>query len=135
MNPTSTFAKRRYSSAQIGKEFARGGADSGTAAYRDLKSRYGPGVVNEMTLNEVGHRLLADHSVPAAIAAFQLNVTENPASADALATLGEAYVAKGDKRLAKQSFTKALAIDPTNEDALQGLKDLGAAPSKGTKGK
>lgn len=123
MNPNSTYAKRRLANGAIGKAFMIG-VDAGTATYVDLKAKYGANVVNEDVVNEVGYQLLAFHNVGGAIAAMKLNVAEHPESGDAYDSLGEAYVANGDWKLATAAYKKSLALDPSNENAKHQLDEI-----------
>ncbi|MGH7740882.1 MAG: c-type cytochrome, partial [Candidatus Eiseniibacteriota bacterium] len=72
MNPNSDFAKRQQVVTTLGLKFGSLGADSGTAAYRDFKSRYGDKVVSEQMLNQVGYDLLGANQMDPAIAVFKL---------------------------------------------------------------
>jgi len=135
MNPNSPFAKRMQATSAIRLSYATSGADSGAAMYQTLKARYGPKVVSEDALNEVGYGLLGSGKTDAAIAAFKLNVDENPKSGNAYDSLGEAYATKGDKKLAIQSYSKSLELDPTNENAKHELEVLkGSAKNSKKKG-
>jgi tetratricopeptide (TPR) repeat protein len=55
-------------------------------------------------------------------------VDENPKSGNAYDSLGEAYATKGDKKLAIQSYSKSLELDPTNENAKHELEVLKGSP-------
>jgi len=123
LNPNSTYAKRRLSSATMSKAFMTA-PDSGTVAYNDLKARYGANVINQDLVNEVGYQLLAAHDTGSAIAALKLNVAEHPESADAYDSLGEAYMANSDWKLATEAYKKSLTLDPTNENAKRQLDDI-----------
>lgn len=46
------------------------------------------------------------------------------ASADAYDSLGEAYMAAGDKAGAKENYSKSLALNPNNENAREKLLEL-----------
>jgi tetratricopeptide (TPR) repeat protein len=133
LNPKSSFAKRRFAASRIIGQFANAGADSGAAAYHDLAARYGANVVNEDMLNGIGYRLLAMKRMDAAVAAFKLNVVEHPQSGDTYDSLGEAYALKGDRKLAIESYTKAVALDSTNTNAKEKLQELRPA-GKASKG-
>ncbi|MGH7740851.1 MAG: tetratricopeptide repeat protein, partial [Candidatus Eiseniibacteriota bacterium] len=57
----------------------------------------------------------------------------HPGSANTFDSLGEAYEAKGDKKAAKEAYTKSLELDPQNDHAkqqLEGLKTSGKSKPK-----
>src|SRR5258708_4915731 len=59
MNPKSPFAKRQHANTTLVLAY-RKGAPAGAAAYADLKTRYGPTVVNEDMLVNVGYEMLGE---------------------------------------------------------------------------
>jgi len=122
MNPNSNYAKRSLAGATIAKGFTTS-PEAGAAAYADAKTKFGDRVVNENLLNDVGFQLLGSNNA-AGIAALKLNVTENPQSANAYDSLGEAYVAAGDWKQATEAYKKSLALDPANENAKKALEDI-----------
>jgi hypothetical protein len=134
-NPKSSFAKRRLAAWRIIDQYTHAGADSGAAAYHDLQSRFGGSVVDEDLMNSVGYQLLGSHHPDVAVAAFKLNVAEHPQSSDTYDSLGEAYAANGDRKLAIESYTKAVALDSTNTNAKAKLQELRAAGKGGKDGK
>jgi predicted alpha/beta superfamily hydrolase len=89
------------------------------AHYRHLSDRFGYDVlIPEGQLNQVGYELLAQGKHEEAIAAFKLNVTNYPASANVYDSLGEAYEANNRLALAKQHYEKAVRIGEENNDPL-----------------
>ena len=128
MNPNSAFAKRQLASAEIENAFATAGSDSGAATYHALVAQFGQNIVGEELLNDAGYQLLSAHQLPPAIAAFKLETEAFPSSANAFDSLGEAYLAAGNKKLAVQAYRQALTLDPTSESARNQLKALGARP-------
>lgn len=130
LNPKSMFAKRQHANFVVTEAFRGAGPDSGTTAYRRLKAEYGPTVVTEEMLNDIGYRLLGGGKTDAAIAAFELNVTEHPESGNAYDSMGEAYATVGDQKRAIAAYEKSLELDPTNDNARQKLAELKAAPEK-----
>jgi hypothetical protein len=130
MNPKSMYAKRQNANFVITEAFRGAGPDSGTAAYQRLKVAYGPAMVPEEMLNEIGYRLLGAGKNEAAVAAFELNVAEHSESGNAYDSLGEAYATVGDQKRAITAYEKSLELDPTNENARQKLAELKAAPEK-----
>ncbi len=94
--------------------------------YQDLKAvgdtNYDFG---ESELNTLGYALLYGDKKPSdAIAIFQLNTAEHPASSNAFDSLGEAYSQNGQKALAIQTYQTAVKLDPTNGHAISMLKQL-----------
>lgn len=124
MNPTSQFAKRRYVSAAITEVFRTQSIAAATDTLRDYAKRYGPTVVSEDVVNDVGYRFYFSHRLDTAIALFRLNVADHPESGNVYDSLGEAYATNGDRKLAIENYTKAVALDSTNTHAKQQLAEL-----------
>jgi len=81
-------------------------------------------VATETDLNNYGYFLLNQQKeVDAAIAIFQKNVKDHPDSWNTYDSLGEAYAARGDKKLAIQNYSKALSMAPdeTNKKRIEGI--------------
>jgi Tfp pilus assembly protein PilF len=74
-------------------------------------------------LNQLGYRMLKG-KIADAIKIFTKNVREYPQSANAYASLGDAYAAAGENDIAIENYRKALKIDPANEKAHEQLKKL-----------
>jgi len=97
--------------------------------YRDLKATQQDAYdFGEQQLNGVGYRLLQTKRVKDAIEVFKLNVEVFPQGFNAYDSLGEAYMANGDKSLAIQNYKKSLELNPKNTSAVEMLKKLEAAP-------
>jgi len=124
MNPKSNSARRQHAGSAIAMAFQRSGSDSGTAVYHEMRARYGDKLVGEPLLNNVGYQLLFSDAGEAAVLAFQLNVAEHPRSGDAFDSLGEGLAAAGRKPEAIEAYTKAVQLDPTNENAKARLAEL-----------
>ena len=84
---------------------------------------------SEQEVNTLGYKLLQGNKTDEAIAFFKLNVSEHPKSWNAYDSLGEAYMKKGQKDLAIESYRKSLELNPKNENGREMLKKLGAAES------
>ncbi len=81
-------------------------------------------VIEERTVNMRGYGLLAEGKVAEAVALFRLNVYMYPKSANAYDSLGEAYMAAGNTKLAIENYEKSLKLDPNNENAIGKLEEL-----------
>ena len=81
--------------------------------------------LNPSELNELGYYLLQTKKmVPAALEIFKLNVAEYPKYANGYDSLGEAYLAAGDKKQAVLSYAKSLELDPSNANAAAKLAEI-----------
>ena len=54
-------------------------------------------------------------------------MTRDPSSGNAYDSLGEAYLAEGHRALALEAYRKAAALDPTNGNAAENVRQLSAA--------
>lgn len=124
MNPKSAFAKRMHATAAITQAYRESGAAAGTGTYEDLQSRYGPEIVSPQLMDEVGARLLASGKGAEAVALFERLASEDPNSANAWVNLGDAYAATGNPKKAKETYQRALKLDPASDAAKQGLEQL-----------
>lgn len=99
------------------------GAVAGTALYNKLKKDpiYG---IKEADINRVGYVLLQSGKKKEAIEAFKINVENFPKSGNVYDSLGEAYLADGDKNLAIANYTKSIELDPKNEAGKKVLAEI-----------
>lgn len=74
---------------------------------------------SENKLNNFGYQLLQQKKLIAAVEVMKLNAIEYPESANVHDSLGEAYLANGQKNLALASYEKSLELDPSNANAKQ----------------
>lgn len=65
-------------------------------------------LATEADLNNYGYQLLGEKKIDDALAIFQRNVKEHPASWNVYDSLAEGHATKGDKKLAIDNYTKAL---------------------------
>jgi tetratricopeptide (TPR) repeat protein len=85
-------------------------------------------VATEADINTFGYQLMGQKKMDEAIEMFKKNVKDHPQSWNVYDSLGEAYAAKGDKKLAIENYSKALSMtrDETQkkriEAVLKGLK-------------
>jgi CubicO group peptidase (beta-lactamase class C family) len=94
-------------------------------AYKKIK-RETPNnnAVAEGRLNSVGYSLLEQKKIADAIAVFKANVELYPQSSNVYDSLGDAYMANGEKELAIANYKKSLELDPKNKNAVEMLKKL-----------
>ena len=130
MNPSSPFAQRQSGAGALLLAFSEQGGDSGMAVYRRVKPQLGQPREIEQLLGGLGHRLMVTGKGASAIAALKLNTDEHPTSGDAFDALGEAYLSHGDKKLAIESYLKAVALDSTNTNAVKQLEQLKVSKGK-----
>jgi len=78
----------------------------------------------EPELNHLGHSLMGEGKLAAAIEVFKLNVRAYPRSANVYDSLAEAYAKQGAKQLAVENCRKALELDPLNEHAAEEINRL-----------
>ena len=93
------------------------------AALRDKSLK----IATEADMNQYGYNLLGQKKYDEAIAAFKSNTTKYPQSWNAYDSLAEGYATKGDKKLALDYYSKALAMAPDSQkqrinDAIAKLK-------------
>ena len=112
-----------YSNAVLANAFLTGGVDRIAREFRKLKEQYSY-LIHAGTLNNFGYLLLNTGMIKSAIAVFELNVKTHPDYANGYDSLGEAYMANGDKVKAIENYEKALKMDPRNKNAEAVLKKL-----------
>jgi tetratricopeptide (TPR) repeat protein len=99
--------------------------DQALAAYQQMKKEHPDyHTVEQSYINEMGYRLLRTKEVRKAIDLFKVNTFLYPDQSDVYDSLGEAYLANGDKKLGKENYLKALKLNPNSENAAKILKTL-----------
>jgi CubicO group peptidase (beta-lactamase class C family) len=119
----------------IGEQFYKTAMASGVevaiAEYRKLKaansSLYD---FSENEMNALGYRFLGNKRVKDSIAIFKLNTEMFPQSGNTYDSLGEAYLVDGQKELALENYKKAVALDPTNTNAVAIINRLEGKETK-----
>lgn len=103
--------------------FSTKGTTAGLDIYKKLKNdpTYN---IKENDMNRVGYQLLQDGKKKEAIEIFKINVETFPKSGNVYDSLGEAYLADGDKKLAFTNYSKSVELDPSNEGGKKALEEL-----------
>lgn len=115
-------ANRSFTDTVIARTI-RGGFDAGAKGLGE--QRRGVDLLEDR-VNRRAYQLLGEGNVDPAVALFRINAHAFPASWNAHDSLGEGFLAAGDTTQAIAHYRKSLALDPTNENAGQVLKSLGA---------
>ncbi len=117
----------RQSIAEVmGKALEKGSVAQALAQYRSLKASK-PDAYDfeeQNALNMVGYGLLQKGRTGDAIEVFKLNVEMFPTHGNPPDSLGEAYLAAGNKALALASYKRALELNPRNEGARAAIAQL-----------
>ncbi len=84
-------------------------------------------IAKEPDINLHGYQLIGEKKYVEAIAVFRKNVKDYPASWNTYDSLAEAYATKGDKKLALETYARALSMAPEAQkkriqDAMARLK-------------
>ncbi len=104
-----TFANLRVRAGLLEKK----GDTKAAQAMRDKALK----IATEVDLNNYGYQLVGEKKIDEALAVFQRNVKEHPASWNVYDSLAECYATKGDKKLAIENYTRALGMttDPAQQ--------------------
>lgn len=118
------FPKLSIASAIL-ETYSNEGVSKGHEQYEKLKvdPEYN---LNEREMNRTGYGLMQSGKLKEAIDVFKINVAEFPISANTYDSLGEAYLADGQKDLALKNYKKAVELDPKNDNAKKIIKELEA---------
>jgi hypothetical protein len=108
------FTNLRVKAALLGQRGDEAGAEA--AARRSLT------IATEAEVNTYGYLLMGQGKVDSALVIFRKNTKDYPKSWNTYDSLAEAYAKKGDKKLAIQNYSKALAMtqDPAQKQRIQG---------------
>jgi len=75
-------------------------------------------------LNRMGYQFLRERKVNTAIAVFELAAREFPTVSNTFDSLGDGYMAAGNKEKAIISYTKSLQLNPNNQKTKNKLNDI-----------
>ncbi len=107
------------------------GADSATALYRALRTRYYGSAAydfSEMALTLAANDLARRNQRPAALALLKINLEHFPNSAVTHQTTGQLLLQGGDTVSAVDALKKAAALQPNDPQLRQLLQRLGVTP-------
>jgi predicted Zn-dependent protease len=107
------------------------GADSATALYRALRTRYYGSAsydFSESALAIAASELARLNQAPAALALLKLNLEYYDKSAVTYQTMGQVLLQGGDTTAAVDALKKASALQPNNPQLRQMLQRLGVTP-------
>jgi len=106
--------------------YKRGGCDAALERYRWFTNnnlhneyRYSVGLLNQLGYELMGEGLLDD-----ALRVLRLNAEEYPADWNVFDSYGEACMKAGKKDIAIESYERALALDPSQENPRKMLREL-----------
>jgi len=113
----------RYDSPAM--RFAKAAREKGAeAAIAEFRPALQQGEISEDAINGMGYEALAQRKAADAIRIFLLNVALHPDSSNTYDSLGEAYMANGEKELAIKNYEKSLQMNAKNSNAVEMLKKL-----------
>ncbi|WP_075602468.1 alpha/beta fold hydrolase [Saccharicrinis aurantiacus] len=81
-------------------------------------------VFSESGMNRFGYSYYKRNDYTTAIQLFKMNISEYPESWNVYDSLGEAYLANGNKVEAVKNYEKSLALNPNNEAGKKVLKEI-----------
>jgi predicted alpha/beta superfamily hydrolase len=104
---------------------ATAGIDSLVAHYQMVSDMMGYTILPpENLVNQIGYLYLQAGETDKAMAHFALNIKNYPNSSNVYDSMGDAYLAKGEKAKAKEEFQRALRVDPLNAGSKEKLEKL-----------
>ena len=102
------------------------GVAAAVRRYRELKKTAAADYdFSEPELNTLGYELLGAGRASDAVEIFKLNVEMFPDAFNTYDSLGEAYLAAGERELAIQNYRRSLELNPQNTNAAAALKRVG----------
>jgi tetratricopeptide (TPR) repeat protein len=98
--------------------------DDALKAYQTLRDAHDD-AAKEDYLNARGMDLVHKHQLQAGLALLRINTALYPNAANTWDSLGAAYLAQGNKAMARDSYRQALRVDANFASAKQALANLG----------
>jgi CubicO group peptidase (beta-lactamase class C family) len=118
--------RRRSISRAYGEELLRSGPTSARALFMRLRDMPDRWTFSGAGLNQLGYDLLFNGHKEVSLEPFRLNVELNPENGDYYDSLGEAFAALGRQDEAIAAYSRALKLNPSNENARNVLANLHA---------
>ena len=120
----------RYDSAsmKLARMLQSKGIKEAVRFLRELREK-SPGAITEQAVNSLGYQLMNSRRTTEAVEILKLNVEFFPDSANVYDSLAEAYMKKGDTKLAMEFYQKAIEIaskDQKADKAFLGRLETGA---------
>jgi tetratricopeptide (TPR) repeat protein len=101
-----------------------GGAVKAVSFFNDERKRDPKSaIIREVMVNRIGYELLQEGDTKGAIEIFKANVAAHPDSPNAYDSLGDAYLADGQRELARENAKKTLELLATDKVDDQARKD------------
>lgn len=104
------------------------GVTAGLELYDRLRGTFDASAFPESLLNTLGYRFLTLNRPADAVALFERNTREFPASSNAYDSLGDGLVALGNREAAITSYRRSHELDPGNQHARREAERLAAEP-------
>jgi len=104
--------------------FEKEGPEISLRVLKDLKAKPDKYYTLHPEIDQFAYRLMLQGKLDEALSIFLVLAELFPDSYLAFDSLGEAYLRKGDREKASQSFKKSLELNPKNQNAVQQLKSL-----------
>lgn len=112
---------------ELGEVVRAEDVEAALARYDELRERfYGRGAYDfgENALNAFGYERLGEGDLDGAVLVFRKNVELFPEASNVYDSLGEAYMERGDTRLAIENYERSLELNPRNQNAVRKLEEL-----------
>ena len=93
--------------------------------FNKLSKEFGYRILpTEAFMNSAGYKQLNAGNIDAAIEIFKQNTLQFPDSWNAFDSMGEAYMKKGETKLAIEYYERSIQLNPKNEDGIKTLQKL-----------
>ncbi|MEI8046520.1 MAG: tetratricopeptide repeat protein [Bacteroidota bacterium] len=117
----------KTSVADVVRETIRNsGIEAANEKFKELQANMTGYYLSEDEMNALGYEYLFSKNIKEAVAVFKMNVGAFPESFNTYDSLGEAYIAAGEKELAIRNYEKSLQLNPNSQSGIEALKKLKA---------